>query len=98
MDTTAAATNGHHHDPPQSESQTQPLSFDTDIFRTYLLALLPPVIGALPSELDSLFDDEFDERVARFAAESGGVVYIVKVKDEVEGLSFYPYRHIDVHG
>ena len=98
MDTTAIATNGHHHDPPQSESQAQPLSFDTDIFRTYLLALLPPVIGALPSELDSLFDDEFDDRVARFAAESGGVVYIVKVKDEVEGLSFYSYLHIDVHG
>ena len=94
---TATATNGHHHDPPQSESQTQPLSFDTDIFRTYLLALLPPVIGALPSELDSLFDDEFDERVARFAAEAGGVVYIVKVKDEVEGLSFYLCLHIDVH-
>jgi hypothetical protein len=47
--------------------------------------------------LDSLFDDEFDERVARFAAESGGVVYIVKVKDEVEGLSFYSHLHIDVH-
>ena len=98
MDTAATATNGHHHDPPQSESQTQPLSFDTDIFRTYLLALLPPVIGALPSELDSLFDDEFDERVVRFAAESGGVVYIVKVRDEVEGLSFYLCLHIDIHG
>ena len=98
MDTTATTTNGHHHDPPQSESQTQPLSFDTDIFRTYLLALLPPVIGALPSELDSLFDDEFDERVARFAAESGGVVYIVKVKDEVEGLLFYLYLYMDTHG
>ncbi|EDR09748.1 dynein heavy chain protein 2 [Laccaria bicolor S238N-H82] len=99
MDTTVTATNGHHHDPPQSESQTQPLSFDTDIFRTYLLALLPPVIGALPSELDSLFDDEFDERVARFAAESGGVVYIVKVKDEVEddgGTLTYTY-HLTPH-
>ena len=30
METTATATNGHHQDPPQSESQTQPLSFDTD--------------------------------------------------------------------
>ena len=62
-----------------------------------MLALLPPVIGALPSELDSLFDDEFDECVATFAAESGGV-YIVKVKDEVEGLSFYSYLHVHVHG
>ena len=62
-----------------------------------MLTLLPPVIGALPSELDSLFDDRFDEHVARFATESGGVVYIVKVKDEVEGLSSYSYLHIDVH-
>ena len=63
----------------------------------YLLALLTPIIDALPSELGSLFDDEFDERVARFAAESGGVVYIVKVKGEVEGLSFYLYLHIGAH-
>jgi len=89
--------NGHHHDQPQTESQTQPLFFDTDIFRTYLLVLLTPVIGALPSESDLLFDNESDERVARFAAESGVVVYIVKVKDEVEGLSFYLHLHIDVH-
>ena len=78
MDTTATATNGHHHDPPQSESQTQPLSFDTDIFRTYLLALLPLVIGALPSALDPLFDDGFDERVARFATESGEWCILLK--------------------
>ena len=61
----------------------------------YLLALLPPVIGTLPYELDLLFDDGFDEHVARFATESGGVVYIVKVKDKVEGLSSYSYLHID---
>ena len=98
MDTAATATNGHHHAPPQSESQTQPLSFNTDIFRTYLLTLLPPVIGTLPYKLDLLFDDGFDEHVARFATESGGVVYIVKVKDKVEGLSSYSYLHMDVHG
>ena len=87
-----------NHDPLQSESQTQPLSFDTDIFWTYFLALLTlPIIDALPSEFGLLFNDEFDERVARFAAESGGVVYIVKVKDEVEGLSFYLYLHIGAH-
>ncbi|KAF5351047.1 hypothetical protein D9756_008173 [Leucocoprinus leucothites] len=36
--------------------------FDPLIFRKYLLALLPPVIGADPVDLDTLFDDEFDER------------------------------------
>lgn len=60
-------------------------SFDPDIFRKYLLALLPPVIGADPADLDTLFDDEFDERVARFANESGGVIYVVKTKEESEG-------------
>jgi hypothetical protein len=47
-----------------------------------LLALLSPVLGAAPSELESIFgDDEFDECVSRFAAESGGVIYVVKVGD-----------------
>jgi hypothetical protein len=64
------------------------VTFDADIFRSYLLALLPPVIGALPEELNSLFDDEFDERVARFAADSGGPLYVVKTKEEssAEGM------------
>ena len=30
-------------------------------------------------------DDEFDERVTRFAGENGGVMYVVKKKEEVEG-------------
>jgi dynein heavy chain 1 len=62
--------------------------FDSEIFRSYLLALLPPVIGALPSELDAVFDDEFDERVARFAADTGGSLYVVKAKEDSEGM--YP--------
>lgn len=65
-----------------------PSPFDPEIFRSYLSALLPPVVGALPSELDSLFDDrEFDERVSQFASEVGGVVYVVKVKEDMEGVS-----------
>jgi hypothetical protein len=69
-------TNGPIDQPP----------FDSSVFRSYLLALLPPVLGAAPSELESIFDDdEFDERVSRFAAEGGGVIYVVKVRDEVEG-------------
>jgi len=61
--------------------------FDSSIFRAYLLSLLPPVLGAAPEELESIFDDEFEERVARFAAEGGGVIYVVKVRDEAEGES-----------
>jgi dynein heavy chain 1 len=66
-----------------SVSQSQP--FDSSIFRTYLLSLLPPVLGASPEELESLFDEEFEERVSRFAAEGGGVIYVVKVRDDAEG-------------
>lgn len=60
------------------------ITFDTSIFRSYLLALLPPVLAASPIELESLFDDEFDERVSRFAGEGGGVIHVVKHKDEGE--------------
>ena len=45
--------------------------------------------GAYPSDLGSLFDEEFDARVARFASDSGGVIYVVKVKEESEGMSPY---------
>jgi hypothetical protein len=60
-------------------------SFDPGIFRTYLLSLLPPVLGATPEEIDSIFDGDFDERVTRFASEGTGVIYIVKRNDEDEG-------------
>jgi len=61
-------------------------SFDTEIFRRYLLDLFLPGIGARSSDLKSLFDDEFDERVSRFAADNGGVIYVVQVKEEGEGM------------
>lgn len=61
------------------------ISFDSSVFRSYLLALLPPVVGASLEELESLFDDEFDDRVSRFAGEGGGVIYVSKKRDEVEG-------------
>jgi len=76
-------TNGINHDTTPAEPA---VVFDSEIFRSYLLALLPPVIGALPSELDSLFDDEFDERVARFAADTGSSLYVIKAKEESEGV------------
>ncbi|OBZ78610.1 Dynein heavy chain, cytoplasmic [Grifola frondosa] len=60
------------------------MSFDPSLFRSYLLALLPPVIGAFPAELESIFDDEFDDRISRFAGEGGGVIYVVKQKDDAE--------------
>ena len=77
-------TNGslNHQEPEPTTSV-----FDTEIFRSYLLSLLPPVIGANPSDLESLFDEEFDARIARFASDSGGVVYVVKVKEDSEGMS-----------
>ena len=72
--------NGIIHDEAAPSS-----SFDPAIFRTYLLSLLPPVLGATPTDIESIFDNEFDERVARFASEGTGVIYITKRRDEVEG-------------
>ncbi|PFH49390.1 hypothetical protein AMATHDRAFT_63215 [Amanita thiersii Skay4041] len=71
-----------------------PPPFDTEVFRAYLMALLPPVIAANPIDLESLFDSEFDERVARFASEAGGVMYVTKVREESEDDSqpMYTYR------
>ena len=93
------STNGtmHHVSPPDldgivvSENGTAPSvathapPYDSELFRSYLLNLLPPVIGANPLDLESLFDGEFEEKVSRFASEAGGVVYVVKVKEESEG-------------
>ena len=75
-------TNGINHDAAPAEPT---VVFDSEIFCSYLLYLLPPVIGALPSELDLLFDTEFDERVAHFAADTGGSLYVVKTKEKSEG-------------
>ena len=77
-----AHTNGTTNGDASVES---PAAFDPLIFRKYLLSLLPPVIGADPADLDTLFVDEFDERAGRFATEAGGVIYIVKIKNEAEG-------------
>jgi hypothetical protein len=77
-------TNGSYpHDGPSPVESSA--SFDPAIFRTYLLSLLPPVIGASPNELEYIFDDEFEERVSRFAAEGGAALYVVKSKDDAEG-------------
>ena len=84
-------TNGsaNHHDadptPPAPAA-----SFDPEIFRSYLTSLLPPVIGANVSDLNAMFEDEFEERVSRFSADSGGVIYVVQIKEESEGASPCP--------
>ncbi|KAG2358351.1 cytoplasmic dynein heavy chain 1 [Suillus spraguei] len=80
---TTPLTNSNGALPHDSPVDTPP-PFDTSVFRTYLESLLPPVLGTQPEELVGLFDDEFDERVTRFAAEGGGVIYVVKTKDETE--------------
>ncbi|KAJ4485207.1 dynein heavy chain, N-terminal region 1-domain-containing protein [Lentinula aciculospora] len=88
---TTNGTNGHSETPPPTEPAAP--FFDPEIFRSYLLALLPPVIGARSSDLEGLFDGDFDERVARFSGEGGGVLYVVKAKDEVEDDSEQLYHY-----
>ncbi|KAF9481287.1 cytoplasmic dynein heavy chain 1 [Pholiota conissans] len=88
MEPQPSLTNGssNHHDPPEPTAApaTTATPFDPEIFRTYLTNLLPPVIGANVTDLNSLFDNEFEERVSRFAADTGGVIYVVQVKEESE--------------
>ncbi|KAI0344163.1 cytoplasmic dynein heavy chain 1 [Trametopsis cervina] len=91
----APLTNGHHTNgisAPDGPSEPA-IPFDPAIFRAYLLALLPPLIAALPEDVETLFDDDFDGRVTRFAADGGGVIYIVKKKDEVEDDSHQTYSY-----
>jgi dynein heavy chain 1 len=84
MDGSTALTNGTsvNGDHPSQEPAS---TFDPDIFRQYLLTLLPPVLGANPADLNSLFDSEFADRISRFAADTGGVIYVVQAKQEHEG-------------
>lgn len=86
------ATNGIHQDvsssstPPPPPPPPVPITFDVSLFKSYLLSLLPPVIGATVEELqNTLFDSDFDERVIKFAGETGSAIYVVKTKEEVEG-------------
>jgi hypothetical protein len=77
-----ALTNGSNGIHELEPSTT--VAFDTSLFRQYMISLLPPVLGAQLEELDAIFDDEFEERVTRFASEGGSVIYIIKVKEESE--------------
>ncbi|KAI0665821.1 dynein heavy chain [Trametes maxima] len=73
--------NGDVHDTPVTEPAIQ---LDPEVFRSYLLSLLPSIVGASPEELEPIFDEDFHERVSRFAGEGGGVIYVVKQKDDHE--------------
>ncbi|EFI28556.1 cytoplasmic dynein heavy chain 1 [Coprinopsis cinerea okayama7 len=84
MDTIPSTNGSTSHESLTPEPSSSATPFDPELFRAYLIALLPPVIGAAPADLESLFDDEFNARVTRFANESGGVVYVVKVKEDSE--------------
>ena len=77
-------TNGHHDGLLEPTTQ-----FDASLFRSYLSALLPPVVGALPEELDDLLESsDFDETVSKFAAEGSDVIYVVKRRVGLEGSAF----------
>jgi hypothetical protein len=82
---TPPATNGNISSEPSLESANPP-AFDVETFRSYILALLPPVLGASIDELEgSIFDQDFEDRVFKFAAEPGAVVYVLKRKEENTG-------------
>jgi hypothetical protein len=80
----ANGTNGHQDGLLEPTTQ-----FDASLFRSYLSALLPPVVGALPEELDDLFElDDFDETVSKFVGEGSDVIYVVKRRVDLEGAVF----------
>ena len=93
---TNGALNGNGNGDLHDGISEPAIAFDPPVFRSYLLSLLPPIFGASPEELESLFDEDFDDRCSRFAGEGGGVVYVVKKRDEQESQSFplhplFPY-------
>lgn len=82
-----APLNGSTH--PDGQVTPEPSSsFDPTALRNYLGALIPPMIGAAPEDVESILDYGFEERVAKFSGEGGGALYIVKVKDNADGTSF----------
>jgi hypothetical protein len=82
-----AYTNGNGSALHEDVTPASVAAFDCAVFKAYLLSLLPPVLGAAPAELESLFEDDFEEPVTKFAGEGGDVIYVVKRRDEVVGAS-----------
>ncbi|THG97891.1 hypothetical protein EW026_g4197 [Hermanssonia centrifuga] len=95
LDTLANGSALHTNGTPTDEPvQPTIAAFDPSIFRSYLLALIPPFLGASPDELETIFDDEFEERISRFAGEGGGVIYVVKKKEETEDEAPPAYTYV----
>ncbi|PFH46895.1 hypothetical protein AMATHDRAFT_7278 [Amanita thiersii Skay4041] len=67
--------------------------FDAEVFRAYLKTLLPPVLAVDQTDLESLFNSEFDEYMAGFASETDNVMYVTKVKEDSEDDSQPIYRY-----
>lgn len=82
-----------------SGTNAQPISFDTTAFRSYLLALLPPVLGATPAEIeDGIFSElDFDERVRQFAVQPGGPLYVAKIVDDLHGTRSFSVAYTLCH-
>jgi hypothetical protein len=79
------------HTPDLAQEPTTPSPFDSSVFRDYLLSLLPPLLGAAHDELEAtLFDDEFHDRVTKFATEAGAVLYVLKRKEDTPGTWLAP--------
>jgi hypothetical protein len=83
---TSGNGNGHLHDDPAAAGpSTSTAPFDSSIVRDYLTALLPALLGAATDDIWSIFEDDFEERVGRFASEGNGVMYVTKVKHDLGG-------------
>ncbi|KZS90334.1 cytoplasmic dynein heavy chain 1 [Sistotremastrum niveocremeum HHB9708] len=93
ISSTLAPPNGINHTESPAVPST-PAPFDTSLFRAYLLGLLPSIIGATQSELEeSLIENDFDEKVSRFATEPNGVIFFVKRKvDNNDTPTTYTYH------
>jgi hypothetical protein len=83
MDGVATTNGSSSHDALTPEVTTSvSIAFEPEVFRSYLLALPPPVTGANPVALQSLLGDESNARVIRFASGVGGAVYMIKVEED----------------
>lgn len=74
-------------------------AYPTSLFRSYLLTLLPAVIGASVEDIESTLlseekADEWDDKATRFCSDGAmGVVYVNQVREpgaEGEGQSIGP--------
>jgi hypothetical protein len=84
----------------QTQTQTQ-VPFDTLPFRRYLLALLPPVLGATQEDIEDgiIADIEFEDKVRLWASSANiavagaggsagagvGVLYVAKIAEGLHG-------------